>query len=55
MKGAMDAVAEGRSVNKAAADYGVPRTTLKDRLAGQVVHGDKPGPKYLYKYISVSK
>ena len=25
--------------------YGVPRTTLKDRLSGRVVHGTKPGPK----------
>ena len=29
--------------------YGVPGTTLKDRLSGQVVHRTKPGPKpYLH-------
>ena len=26
-------------------DYGVAPTTLKDRLAGWVQHGDKPGSK----------
>ena len=33
------------SINKASEMYGVPRTTLKDRLSGRVVHGTKPGPK----------
>ena len=45
MKEAMDAVASGSSINRAAVDHGVPQTTLKDRLAGRVQHGDKPGPK----------
>ena len=31
-------------INRAALDYGVPRTTLKDRLSGCVEHGRKPGP-----------
>ena len=30
-------------VNKAALEYGVPKTTLKDRISGRVVHGKKPG------------
>ena len=30
--------------NKAARMYGVPPSTLKDRLSGRVVHGVKPGP-----------
>ena len=33
------------SINKAAVLHGVPRTTLKDRLSGKVLHGTKPGPK----------
>ena len=41
----MKAVASGSSVNRAAVDHGVPQTMLKDRLAGQVQHGDRPGPK----------
>ena len=33
------------SANKAADLHGVPRSTLKDRLSGRVVHGTNPGPK----------
>ena len=41
----MKAVASGEcGVNRAALDYGVPCTTLKDRLSGRVEHGRKPGP-----------
>ena len=45
----MEAVRKGPiSINKAALLHGVPPTTLKDRLSGQVVHGTKPGPvRYL--------
>ena len=43
---AMDAVKSGEmGVNRAALEHGVPRTSLKDRLAGRVVHGTKMGPK----------
>ena len=44
---AMEAVRKGNtSINRAA---GVPRTTLKDRLSGRVLHGTKPGPQcYLH-------
>lgn len=46
MKAAMRAVEEGLStINKAALDHDVPKTTLKDRLSGRVVHGVKPGPR----------
>ena len=31
-------------INRAALDYGVPRTTLKHRLSGCVEHGWKPAP-----------
>ncbi len=43
---AMKAVQNGvMSANRAAVEYGVPKTTLKDRLSGRVVHGSNPGPK----------
>ena len=46
MEAAMSSVTKGQmSANKAADLFGVPRSTLKDRLSGRVVHGTKPGPK----------
>ena len=46
MLGAMNAVAEGEmGINRAVLEFGVPPTTLKDRIAGRVVHGSKSGPK----------
>ena len=46
MQAAIDAVKSGRmGVNRAALEFGVPRTTLKDRIAGRVVHGTRSGPK----------
>jgi len=51
MVGAMEAVQEGRmGVNRAALQFGVPRTTLKDRIAGRVIHGSKSGPKPYLTY-----
>ncbi len=45
MSGAMKAVADGLfGINKAADEFGVPRTTLNDRLAGRVEHGARSGP-----------
>ena len=42
----MEAVSSGNvSINKVSEMYGVPKTTLKDRLRGRVVYGTKPGPK----------
>ena len=42
---AMKAVKEGQfGVNRAALEYGVPKTTLKDRLNGRVIHGSNMGP-----------
>ena len=42
----MEAASSGNiSINKASELYGVPETTLKDRLSGRVVHRTKPGPK----------
>jgi hypothetical protein len=46
MRDAMEAASSGNiSINKASELYGVPKTTLKDRLSRRVVHGTKPGPK----------
>ena len=46
MVAAMKSVEEGLSgVNQAASLHGVPKTSLKNRLSGRVVHGTKPGPK----------
>ena len=46
MKAAIKAVEEGSSsINKAARDHDVPKTTLKDCLNGCVEHGVNPGPK----------
>ena len=43
MLGAMKAVSEGTGVNRAALEFGVPKSTLKDRVAGKVQHGSKSG------------
>ena len=41
----MKAVASGKcGIKRAVLDYGVPRTTLKDRLSSAVEHGRKPAP-----------
>ena len=45
MEAAMLSAGKGTmSANKAADLHGVPRSTLKDRLSGRVVHGTNPGP-----------
>ena len=38
MEAALAAVKNGTGVNKAAQLHGIPCTTLKDRVAGRVVH-----------------
>lgn len=43
MLGAMKAASEGTGINRAALEYGVPKSTLKDRVAGRVQHGAKSG------------
>ena len=46
MKRTLEAVAEGKmGVNRAALEFNVPRTTLKDRISGRVIHGSNMGPK----------
>ena len=46
MAAALDAVLKDRlSRNRAADTYGIPRSTLKDRLSGRVVHGVMGGGK----------
>lgn len=50
MLAAIEAVENGCGPNQAAKEHGVPKSTLKDRLSGRVVHGTKPGPRpYLNK------
>lgn len=45
MKWAMEAVMNGElGVNRSALLHGVPKTTLKDRIAGRIKHGTKPEP-----------
>ena len=45
MTGSMKAVGDGFiGVNKAADEFGVPRSTLKDKLSGKVAHGARSGP-----------
>ena len=44
MQAALDDVKRGVSGNRAADFNGIPRSTLKDRLSGRVVHGTNPGP-----------
>ena len=51
MMKALDAVAKGKmGVNRAALEFNVPRTTLKDRVAGRVAHGSNMGPKPYLTY-----
>ena len=46
MLGAMNAVKEGlMGVNRAALEFAVPRTTLKDRISRRVIHGTNTGHK----------
>ncbi len=41
----MEAVKNGElGVNRFVLLHGVPRTTLKDRIAGRIKHGTWPGP-----------
>ena len=42
---AMEAVKEGQfGINRAGLEYGVPRTTVKDRLSSRVIHGTNTEP-----------
>ena len=43
MLGALNAVSEGMGINRAAEQFEVPKTTLKDRVSGKIKHGSKPG------------
>ena len=53
MSGAIKSVMDGKlGVDRAADQYGVPRTTLKDRLSGRVIQGTNPG---LVPYLSASE
>ena len=41
---AMEEIEHGMPVKCAARLFGVPRSTLRDRVAGNVKHGTNPGP-----------
>ena len=43
MVGALKAVSQGMGINRAALEFGIPKTTLKDRVAGRVQYGCKAG------------
>ena len=45
MQSALQSVSDGISTRKTALVYGVPCTTLQDRMSGHVTHGHNPGPK----------
>ena len=44
MSGALDAVAKGTSVRKAAEEHGIPKSTLWDHVSGRVISGAHSGP-----------
>ena len=52
MLGAMRAVTEGMGINRAAVEFGLPKSTLKDRISGRVEHGTNPGR---VPYLSASE
>ena len=43
MLGAMKSVSEGMAITRAAMEFGVPKSTLMDRVTGRVTHGCKSG------------
>ena len=45
MLAAIEAVDNGCGTNQAAKEHGVPKSTLKDRLSGRVVHGTNPSKR----------
>ncbi len=52
MLAAIDDVRKGMSCNKSSDMNGVPRSTLKDRVNGRVIHGTNPGP---IRYLSTEE
>ena len=56
MAKALDAVASGKmGVNRAAIEYNVPCTSLKDQVAGRVPDGCNMGPKWYLTYEEESE
>ena len=49
MQRALNAVQDGQSIRRAALEYGVPKSTLGDRVSGRVTHGTLSGPS---RYLS---
>ena len=52
MLNTLEAVKKGSSSKRGAGEYGVPRTTLQDRVLGNVEHGKKPGQQ---PYLNVEE
>ena len=52
MLNALEAVKKGSSIKRAAEEYGVPRTTLQDRVLGNVEHRKKLGQQ---PYLNVEE
>ena len=45
MRKAMEAVMNGElGGNRATLEFGVPKTTLKNRISGKLIYGSNPGP-----------
>ena len=42
---------ENTPISRAARNHGVPKSTLHNRISGNVTHGDKPGPKQLLSLV----
>lgn len=48
LRNAISAVRNGKSVNKSAMEYGIPRRTLRDRLENQTFSGPSPGARCMF-------
>ena len=49
MVGALKVVSQGMGINRAALEFRIPKTTLKDRVAGRVQHGCKAEQAHLMR------
>ena len=40
-------ISDGVSIRRAAEDYGIPKSTLGDRISGRILPGSSSGPRKL--------